>query len=209
MLCYILIKNDQKWPTMTKKCQKIPKNLWYPMKSYWKDLASSGRFWFESTKIFHWDHKIGQLLSGSHEDQQSAAWKLFRANSGYTCSKYGTFFMRFGFFPVFVDVLIGVYEVLIIPKWLIKVPRWYCNTFWMISGTSKIFAFYGPLSLLFITILLQKNKKKGNHLRKILSSHISTFWTSMNLWFLERQAPKKSPNKMLKVSNVGYLGFLL
>ena len=33
-LYYILIKNCQKRSKMTKKCQKMPKNLWFPMISY-------------------------------------------------------------------------------------------------------------------------------------------------------------------------------
>ena len=47
-----------------------------------------------------------------------------------------------------------------------------------------MFTFYGPLPLLFITILLQKIQDKiGNHLRNMSSFHISTFWNSTFLTF--------------------------
>ena len=93
-------------------------------------------------------------------------------------------FRRFGVFSLICNVIL-------MPNWgfnYSKMAKYRflidSNTFLTILGTSKIFTFYGSWPLLFMTILLQKIQEKiGNHLRKSLSFHNSTFWNSKILTF--------------------------
>ena len=50
-----------------------------------------------------------------------------------------------------------------------------CNTFWMVSGTSKLLSKYGPVDLLSIAKMLQKIMKMRDDSWNIL------FFTSENL----------------------------
>ena len=97
--------------------------------------------------------------------------------------------MRVCVFCCFFNVLIGVYGVLIIPKWLIKVPGHIPILFGWILELPTFSLFTGPDSPYLSCKYLKRYKKNQDHFRNILSFHISTFWNSNCLTFLDLSPP--------------------
>ena len=59
--------------------------------------------------------------------------------------------------------------------------RTHCNTFWIISGTSKRSTKSGPQDPLFITKTFEKIQEKSPNILKDIILHISTCWKSKKL----------------------------
>ena len=74
----------------------------------------------------------------------------------------------------FLIICYGICGFLIIPKWLSKVPRTYCNTFWFPFGTSKLFTKSGHLHHVSIT------KNASNNIRKIMEASLKILFISQH-----------------------------
>ena len=79
----------------------------------------------------------------------------------------------------------------------------------MISGTSNKSLFTGPCPSFSSPFYFKKYKKIRNHLRNILSFHISTFWNSKLLTFVDPLDPiffvshcRNSPQKILTINRI-------
>ena len=99
--------------------------------------------------------------------------------------KYRHFFVFFWFFMVFL----ALFGVLIIPKWLIKVPGPIAIVIGWFWELPKFWPNVDPHPSYLSPKYFKKYKKIWKHFRKILSFHIWTFWKSRFLTFMDPPNP--------------------